>query len=132
MMQALISTRSQVKYYNPHDDVVHEMPNLDAEPAVNAMKLGSFKQSALRYITSLKLEYGNNRFILGSVISSTQRTLQENTTNNNVSPLQLLLDMKVCWGSTVAHKTVPMFCGFGQKCLVWSDDIIKGPETYIK
>ena len=33
---------------------------------------------------------------------------------------------------TVAHKTVPMFCCFGQKCLVWDDDTIKGPETYIK
>ena len=36
------------------------------------------------------------------------------------------------WDNTVAHKTIPMFCGFGQKCLVWSDDIIKGPETYVK
>ena len=41
--------------------------------------------------------------------------------------------LAIVWAiCTVAHKTVPMFCGFGQKCLVWSDDIIKGPETYVK
>ena len=33
---------------------------------------------------------------------------------------------------TVAHKTVPMFCCFGQMDLVWSDDISKGSEIYVK
>ena len=35
-------------------------------------------------------------------------------------------------GTTVAHKTVPMFCCFGQMDLVWSDDISEGSEIYVK
>jgi hypothetical protein len=34
--------------------------------------------------------------------------------------------------STVAHKTVPMFCCFGQMSLVRSDDVIHGFETYVQ
>ena len=45
---------------------------------------------------------------------------------------QQLFQVKLGSAHTVAHKTVPMFCCFGQKCLVWDDDIIKGPETYVK
>ena len=34
--------------------------------------------------------------------------------------------------NTVAHKTIPMFCCFGQMDLVWSDDISEGSEIYVK
>jgi hypothetical protein len=81
--QALISTRSQAKYYNPHDDEIHETPNLDAEPGHQRDEVGLIRAICVRvYKSHLLSEYANNWFwfILGPFISSTQRTLQENST----------------------------------------------------
>lgn len=79
--QALISTRSKAKYYNPHDNEIHETPNMDAEPGHQRDEVGLIRAICVKVHRSfLKSEYANNRIILGSFICSTQRTFQENTT----------------------------------------------------
>jgi len=78
--QALIATRSKAKYYSAADEEAH-IPDLTAHE---------------------RDEVGLVRAISVKARSSSQRkalfkSIQE---QNNVKPLNLLLDMKVRWGST--------------------------------
>lgn len=78
--QALISTRSKAKYYDPEADESH-VPDLAATE---------------------RDEVGLVRAITVKVRSSSQckELFKSIQVEDNVAPLQLLLDMKVRWGST--------------------------------
>ena len=63
------------------------------------------------------------------------RMFREREVNVCQIELQSLAKVSVSTPSylyTVAHKTVPMFCRFGQMDLMRSDDISNGSETFIK
>jgi len=80
-MQALISTRSKAKYYDPNAEDSH-VPNLEADADRNEVGL-------IRAIT------------VKACSSSQQKELFKSIqVEDHKPPLQLLLDMKVWWGST--------------------------------
>jgi hypothetical protein len=83
--QALISTRSKAEYYSPDTDDAH-IPDLGA---------------------SERDEVGLVRAISVKARSSSQRKelFQSIQVENKIKPLQLLLDMKVRWGSTYVMLT---------------------------
>ena len=81
--QALISTRSKAKYYNSNAEDLH-MPNL--EPGADCNEVG-----LIRAIT-VKVRSSSQRKEIFKAIQ----------VEDNKPPLQLLLDMKVRWGSTHA------------------------------
>ncbi|KAG6864146.1 hypothetical protein C0991_012142, partial [Blastosporella zonata] len=87
--QALILTRSKAKYYNPHQIDEH-LPDTSLD--VERDELGLIWAIVVKECSS------SQRKALFKDIQV--RDAVENTEAKASEPLQLLLDMKVCWGST--------------------------------
>ena len=83
--QALISTRSKAEYYSPDDEDAHipDLTTLDRDEA------GLVRAICVKARTSAQRK---------ALFKSIQ-------VENNIKPLQLLLDMTVCWGSTFVMMT---------------------------
>lgn len=98
--QALISTRSKAKYYNPHN-VDEHTPDTDA-----------WERDELGLVRAISVKGRSS-----SQRKELFRTLQ--TRKGIDQPVQLLIDMKVRWGSTYvmlnranSNKKVITFCQF--------------------
>lgn len=81
--QALISTRSKAKYYDPNAEDSH-VPN--SEPGADRDEVGLIRAIAVKARSS----------------SQRKEIFKAIQVEDNKPPLQLLLDMKVRWGSTHA------------------------------
>lgn len=98
--QALIATRSKAKYYDPHasddleDDVVDEGPERD--------EAGLVRKICVKVLVTISLLHSLlHDFIQARSSSQRKDVFKRIQEDKNIVPaVQLLLDMKVRWGST--------------------------------
>jgi hypothetical protein len=98
--QLLISTKSKAKYYSVHDDNVPDADTADPEQP-NHDEVGLVHAICVKVWCPFFIISDLNHFFKARSSSQRKELFKKIQIGKGVSsPVQLLLDMKVCWGST--------------------------------
>jgi hypothetical protein len=96
----LISTKSKAKYYSVHDDDVSDADIADPEQP-DRDEVGLVRAICVKVWRSFIISNFNHNFFKARSSSQRKELFKKIQVGKGVSsPLQLLLDMKVRWGST--------------------------------